>query len=537
LRADLLSMGRLLIGNGVPAKFFIRLALLLLLFLLAGQLYLVIDEEVYPGVHLVMEFASVVVAICASLMSWYDYRYKRELRMLLFSLTFCTVGLLDFAHVMSYLGMLDFITPNSANKASTYWIISRFLQGTGILAAVISGNLVKRITRPAMLLVFASLGIIALIVAVAFFLPALPAMYNPAAGSQTALKIYLEYLIIALMGLSLAALLLSKKMERRDYYLGLALAVGILSEAAFTLYSSAYDIYIFLGHVYKLLSFAFIFKALLDEAVVALFETNRALERQREILAETNRQLQEADRLKDDFLANTNHELRTPLTAVIAFTELLLDDSTGKLNELQRDYLNEINDSGKELLGRINGFLNLSKIAAGKTVLYREVFEVDGFVADMARPMCPLFDNKGVTLQISKRRDGPRMWADREKAGQVLTNLLSNALKFTPPGGRVAVECGVCKTGREVYIAVKDTGIGIDPADREKIFQPFQQVDGTRVRRYGGTGIGLTLAKKLVELHGGDIKVDSEPGKGSVFSFTMPAEDKAEPGKLLGEPA
>lgn len=516
-------------------RFFAKIGVWLLFFLilnfLAGEYYIVIQGDVYPGVHLVMEFASIIVAISASLMSWYDYKYKRELRMLILSLTFCVVALVDFTHAVSYMGMPDFVTPNSVNKASTYWIIARFVQGAGLFAAIFSGNRVKTFRRSALILALFALGSLVLIVSVAIYLPFLPAMYDSAAGSQTVVKIYLEYLVMAMLGLSAVRLLLKKKLERQDFYLCLALVIGILSEMAFTLYSHAYDTYNLLGHIYKVLSFAFIFKALSDEAVGMLYKTNSILEKQREILAETNRQLQEADRLKDEFLANTNHELRTPLTAIVAFTELLMDENTGKLNDLQKDYLNEINDSGKELLGRINGFLDLSKIAAGKTVLNKENFEADELIEDVSRRMRPLFNNKGLTLDVSRSSDRLRVWADREKAGQILTNILSNALKFTAPGGSVAVEAGPDDTGREVFISVRDSGIGIDPGDQEKIFQPFQQVDGTSVRRYGGTGIGLTLAKKLVELHGGSIRVFSERYKGSVFTFTLPVEEK----EYLGE--
>ncbi len=520
----MLLKDRLLAGERFILKIAAWLLFFLLLNFLAGKYYLVVSGEVYPGIHLVMEFATVIVAISASLMSWYEYKYKYELRMLILSLTFCVVGLVEFAHSVSYAGMPDFITPNSPNKASTYWIIARLLQSAGLFAAVLSYNRIKIIRKPVVILVLFALLSLLLIVAVAFYLPYLPAMYDSAAGSQTGVKIVLEYAVMTILGLSAVRLLLKEKPNKQDFYLCLALIIGIMSEAAFTLYSSVYDVYNLLGHIYLVASFAFIFKALADEAVVMLYKTNGTLKKQREMLAETNRQLQEANRLKDEFLANTNHELRSPLTAIIAFTELLLDESTGKLNDMQKDYVHEISDSSKELLGRINGFLDLSKIAAGKTVLYREHFEVDGLIEDIFRRMKPLFNNKGVTLEVARDTNQLLVWADKEKSGQVLTNILSNALKFTAPGGKVVVESSPGDTGRNVIITVRDTGIGIDIREQEKIFQPFYQVDGSSARKYGGTGIGLALAKKLVELNGGTIRVSSQRNAGSVFTFTLPAE-------------
>lgn len=527
MRAILLKE-RFLIDVGFIRKIAAWFLFFLFLNFLAGKYYTVIQGEVYVVVHLVIEFGIVLVAICAALMSWYDYKYKHELRMLIISLTFAIAASFEFAHALSYMGMPDFITPNSVNKASTFFVITKLFLAVGLLAAAFSGERIKIIHRSALVPVFFVLAGVLLIVVVAFYIPYLPAMYDPAAGSQTSLKIFLGYLIIAVEVLAAARLLMKKEVGKQDFYLVMALLIIIMSDLSFTRYYSPYDTYNLLGHIYQVFSFAFIFKAIIDEAVGIIYETNRAMERQWEMLAEKNRQLQEADLLKNEFLANTNHELRTPLSAIIAFTEMLLDESTGKLSELQKDYLSEISDSSKELMGRINGFLDLSKIAAGKTVLYKEEFGVAGLIEDICGKMRPLFIQKGIALEAQAHYSLLKVWADREKAGQVLINLLSNALKFTAPGGAVVVEAGLDAAGQHVYISVTDSGIGIDTSDQERIFQPFQQIDGTSVRKYGGTGIGLTLARKLVDLHGGSIWVSSEVNKGSTFTFTLPLKGRKE---------
>lgn len=514
---------RILADKSFLFKLALSVSFFLFLTIIAGRFYLVVNKDVYPGVHMIMEFVGIIVAICSSLMSWYDYKYKHEMRMLILCFTFCGVALIEFAHALSYLGMPDFITPNSVNKASTYWIIFNLLLGGGLVAAVFCGNRIKRVRQVTLLLASFILATMMLIVIVAMFLPFLPPMYNPVAGSQTQVKVILEYVIIFLLLLAAAKLLHKRQVERQDYYLCLALILGALSEVAFAFYSNAYDLYNLLGHVFKVLSYGFIFKALLDEAVGLLYEANSKLAEQRELLADANRQLQKQDRLKDEFLANTNHELRTPLSAIIAFTELLMDPAAGELNDLQKDYLNEINDSGKELLVRINGFLDLSKIAAGKTVVYKEEFSVAELIEDIVRRMTPLFQHKGVALKTIPCQWDIKVMADKGKAGQVLTNLISNALKFTAPPGTVMVKAWLEETTEEVYISVEDSGIGIDEQDLEKIFNPFHQVDGTSSRIYGGTGIGLTLAKKLVELNGGAITVSSRPLEGSIFTFTLPS--------------
>lgn len=531
LRANFLKE-RLLIGDHLLIKIAAWFLFFTFLTLLACRHYLVIDRDVYPVVHMVIEFAIVVVAICVSLMSWYDYKYKHELKMLIISLTFCLVAPLEFAHALSDLGMPNFITPNSINKASLFFIVTKLFLATGLLTAVFSGDKIKTIRRSAIIPAFLVLTSAGLIVLVAFSLSYLPAMYDLVAGNQTGLRVFLGYLVMAMEGLAVVRLWMKKRGEKQDFYLVMALVIIIMSDLAFIYYRNPYDTYNLLGHIYQVFSFAFIFKTIIDDAMGIIYETNRTLERQWEMLGEKNRQLQEADLLKDEFLANTNHELRTPLTAIIAFTEMLLDEDTGKLNELQKDYLGEISDSSKELLGRINGFLDLSKIAAGKTVLFKEEFGADELIEAVSSKMRPLFNQKEITLDVPRKTGLVRVWADHEKTGQILTNLLSNALKFTAPGGRVTVEAGPDGSGRGVYISVTDSGIGIDTSDQERIFQPFQQLDGTRARRYSGTGIGLTYARKLVDLHGGFIIVSSEINKGSIFTFTLPFRENGKLGEV-----
>lgn len=500
---------------------------------LANRYYTVIGREIYPVIHMLIEFAIIVVAVCASLMSWYDYKYKHELKMLILSLTFCLVAPFEFAHALSYMGMPDFITPNTVDKASTLFIAAKLFLATGLLTAVVFGERIVVIRRSALIPAFAALMGIGMIYLIVSNLSFLPDMYDQAAASQTRLKILLGYLVITMEILAAIWILKRKRINSKDIYLGMALIIIIMSDLAFNYYYSPYDTYNLLGHIFQMFSFAFIFKAIIDDAVGMIYETNRTLERQWEMLAEKNQQLLEADRLKDEFLANTNHELRTPLAAIIAFAEMLQDESNGTLNELQKDYLNEISDSSEELMWRINGFLDLSKIAAGKTVLNREEFESYKLIEEVSSKIKPMFNKKGLTLEIARPDFPLKIWADREKTAQILVNLLSNALKFTAPGGRVNVEVVPDDYGHGVCISVTDTGIGIDTADQKKIFQPFQQVDGTASRKYRGTGIGLTLAKKLVDLHGGYIGVSSIINKGSTFTFRLPVSGTEEAGKVM----
>jgi PAS domain S-box-containing protein len=234
-------------------------------------------------------------------------------------------------------------------------------------------------------------------------------------------------------------------------------------------------------------------------------------------------QLHETNRLKSEFLANMSHELRTPLNGIIGFSEFLIDEKPGPLNPKQKEYLNDVLTSGRHLLQIVNDVLDLSKVEAGRMELCPEPFALPGAIAEVCSVISPLSRKKNITLHQSVRSPAPEVVLDRQKFMQVLYNLLSNALKFTDDGGRVSVTAELSGTS-ELRVAVHDTGIGIRPEDLKRLFVEFQQLDSSTTRRYGGTGLGLALTKKLVEFQHGRIEVHSEAGKGSTFVVTLPLQ-------------
>ena len=260
-----------------------------------------------------------------------------------------------------------------------------------------------------------------------------------------------------------------------------------------------------------------------SQSVLALVNARlyRQLERQ-------SAELQVASRHKSEFLASMSHELRTPLNAIIGFSEVLLERMFGELNERQDEYLRDIWNSGKHLLELLNEILDLSKIEAGQMELDRSTFPVRESLEYGLSLVRERALQHGITLDLDAASAVGQLDADRLRFTQVVLNLLSNAVKFTPDGGRVDVRA--TRGGHEVVVTVTDTGVGVAAKDRERIFHSFQQ--GSRVTREAeGTGLGLTLSKRIVELHGGRIWVESEPGKGSTFGFAIPSES-AEPAPL-----
>ena len=280
-------------------------------------------------------------------------------------------------------------------------------------------------------------------------------------------------------------------------------------------------------------------------------------------LEQTNAEMLRATRLKDEFLANMSHELRTPLNAILGMSEALQEEVFGKLNERQASSISTVESSGRHLLGLINDILELSKIEAGKLEL--DIDQVS--ITDLCKSSLVFVKQQAFKKQIQLNESFPRdmktISVDERRMRQVLINLLTNAVKFTPTGGRVTIEvhyepmdfnlaeripiirptqlpdshpamhdwiphddCYVC-------ISVIDTGIGIKPEDQEKLFQPFVQIDSSLNRQYEGTGLGLALVKRIVEMHGGDVSIHSELGTGSCFTLRLPHISKLDQKSLL----
>src|SRR6266498_2358325 len=237
-------------------------------------------------------------------------------------------------------------------------------------------------------------------------------------------------------------------------------------------------------------------------------------------IEDKSRQIEAANRHKSEFLANMSHELRTPLNAIIGFSEVLSERMFGDLNEKQAEYTDDILTSGRHLLSLINEILDLSKVEAGRMELELTTFDLP-LAIDNARTFVRERATKhGINLEVSVDERLGDYVGDERKIKQILLNLLSNAVKFTPEGGRIGIEAK--QADGSIEISVSDTGIGIAPQDQPKIFEEFRQVGSDYAHKTEGTGLGLTLAKKFVELHGGRIWVESEAGKSSRFTFTLP---------------
>jgi two-component system sensor histidine kinase BarA len=314
--------------------------------------------------------------------------------------------------------------------------------------------------------------------------------------------------------------------------LGALGATGPQAPAALTLAAEVLDVVVHHAHARDLAA------ATHEEAMRLTFgELTEHNQRLRRAVA----RLEELDRLKSNFLATMSHELRTPLTSVIGYTEMMVEGLAGPISPEQREYLSTILGKADQLLSLITAVLDVASLESGQLALDRCALSLADVVASEVATIQPLAGRRGIAIQLEAQGE-TIVVGDRRKIRQIVSSLLSNAIKFTPDRGRVgiAVRAGPLAPGEvnappAVQLVVTDSGIGISRDQVPKIFEPFFQVDSSSTRAFGGTGLGLTLAKAYVEAHGGRIWVDSSPGQGSTFTATFPIRAQPEEGGERGD--
>jgi signal transduction histidine kinase len=262
--------------------------------------------------------------------------------------------------------------------------------------------------------------------------------------------------------------------------------------------------------------------------MATLEENNRELTEKNKRLNEMVDKLQEADRVKSNFLATVSHELRTPLTSVIGYSEMLLEGIAGPLNDEQRDYVRTVMEKGDQLLQLITGILDISRMEAGEMKVRKAPFELSEVVAVAVSTVAPNARRKRIHLEAEDAAGLPRAFGDRDKTRQVILNLLGNAVKFTPEAGtvrltaqRAPVRRGEPESPPGIRVSIADNGIGIPAEAFGRVFDPFYQVDNSSTREYGGTGLGLSIVKRLLREARGAILIQSAPGAGARFTVCL----------------
>jgi signal transduction histidine kinase len=293
-------------------------------------------------------------------------------------------------------------------------------------------------------------------------------------------------------------------------------------------FKAALDLILFSGH-----------KALITNKMhlASVRESYRQLEEKTTRLQEAFDRLKELDRLKSNFLATVSHELRTPLTSIIGYSEMLAEGLAGEMNAEQRSFVKTIHEKGGQLLSLIMGLLELSKLESGTMRMAMRTVRIDPILSDVVATLAPAARKRSIKLDLDMAPSLPDLRGDPERLRQVFLNLVENATKFTPEGGSVTLlarslddlassdEAGLALLApmrARLEVRVVDTGIGIPAEERPKVFDPFYQVDSSTTREYGGAGLGLSIVKRLVEAHGGTIRIEDNPPRGTTFVVTLP---------------
>lgn len=470
----------------------------------------------YLWIHTSLEFMGILVSFSIFTVGWATYRNVRSADIVVLSVVSLMMGAFDLGHTLSFTGMPDFITPSNPNKAIYFWIASRLVGSAGFLYVSLAPPSEVRLGRTRFGLLAAAIGLIAGWFYVVLFSDAwLPIMFIPGSG-LTEIKIWIE---CATIGMSLLAgfVFLRRGVKKNLIsmnWIGCASLIFAMAGFFFTLYREFDDLNNFAGHIYKAIASFMVYRAVFVECVsVPYQEARRAA-----------REAYEASASKTRFLANVSHELRTPLGVISGFSELLT--ASPVLAAEPREWAATIGRNSRQLRGLIDDLLDLSKAEDEKmSVEWSEISIID-VVEEVSGGLNLQARTKGVEIEIRNQLpSGRKTISDEVRFRQILTNIVGNAVKFTSVG-KIVITISERQNPEStdeknfVEISVSDSGIGISKEDSEKLFQPFVQADDPALRRFGGTGLGLALSRKLSVLLGGDLILKaSEIQKGSVFVF------------------
>ncbi len=496
-------------------------------------LYLVTDISKYLVFHNIAEFFSVMVSLSIFGVGWFTYEQSRDRHILFLSAAFLAIGLMDFMHTLGYAGMPPFITPNSANKSTQYWIAVRFFAASAFLASafIYPEKPLRWLTKRTLLM--AAIVVPAIIFTVITFFPEdVPATFIQGVG-LTPFKKISEYLIISL--LILAYLAYWKRMMRTGdrllvYYLA-AFTLCIFSELVFAVYKSVFDTYNVLGHIYKVMAFFLMYKGAFTTSVnnpyvklsLEIADHKQAKEEIRTLNAELEErvmertaQLEAANEELEAFSYSVSHDLRAPLRAIDGYARILMEDYEARLDEEGNRVISVITKNAQRMGQLIDDILAFSRI--GRREMGHKVVPMHDLAQEVFDELTRTEGERTIRFTLAPL---PPAQGDPALIRQVLENLLSNSIKYTRPRNVAEIEVGCrCEEGENIYF-VRDNGVGFDMKYSDKLFGVFQRLHG--MDEFEGTGVGLAIVKRIVVRHGGRIWGEGKKDEGATFYFTLPA--------------
>lgn len=508
----------------------------------APALYSVPGLAKYLPLHMFAETFSIVVSMLVFGVAWNAYSAERPGNIMILACALLAVALIDFAHMLSFAGMPDFVTPGSPEKAINLWLAARLLAALALLTVSLQAWRPLAQPRNRYPLLAACLAIAALVIWVALFYPQVwPRTFIDGQG-LTPFKIGAEYAIVAILLVPAVRFYRQARQAQSVEAASLfaATVITILSELCFTLYSDVADVFNMLGHLYKIIAYAFIYRAVFVSSVREPFrrldaelEENRQIaeelkvhrEHLQELVAERTAQLETANKDLEGFSYSVSHDLRAPLRAIDGFSLILLEDYHDKLDDEGKRLLAVVRDNTKKMGQLIDDILQFSR--AGRAELAWVEVDMAALAQSVWHELAPLRDNRQFRFEVGAL---PGVCADRSALVQVMTNLLSNAIKFTKGIDTAVIEVGGSTNENETVYSIRDNGAGFDMQYVDKLFGVFQRLHG--MDEFEGTGIGLAIVKRIVSKHGGRVWAEGRVNGGATFYFALPihkngGEDKS----------
>ena len=472
------------------------------------------DIQTHITYHMSVEFFSIIVAIAIFGLGWNTYRQTKDTRSLFLSCSLMAIGLIEFMHVLSYPEMPQFVTPNSMDKTTQFWLIARlFAAAAFAMSALIRPETQSRILTKSKLTA-AAIALPALAFAWVIYYPNLLHIGGSAAAG---------YLPLGILAIAFAGnwRLYADTKDRTILYFLAAMVASGFGELTFILHEGRFDAYSMLGHIYQLTAFLLIYKSIFMASVQQPYEKidsySRALKGACEKLAEE-------DRYKREIMRIISHEIKTPLVPIIGYAEML-KRSKGLSKEQKRE-IDAIYRNSLRTVDLTKKMEMLSKVEGGAIRQSLEKEDAAGIIEKTCKELGLYASTKKIDIRILVQKNMPKINMDQQVFTTVLENLLLNSIKFTNPGGNILVGAEYDKSKDTATFWVKDTGIGIKKEDMKKIFTPFYQEDMTLSRRHEGAGLGLSICKRMVQASGGKIWIESKPGKGTKVTFTIPDATK-----------